>query len=99
MRSHFSNERPCWVFGLLFRGMLPTLILPFSQGAVLSVLFITEDSEVDKEVAAGRFPCLEDSEADKEGAAGRFPCLVSEVSLEPPRKGTVSKMPFESVCA
>lgn len=79
MRSHFSNERPCWGFGPLFRGMLPTLILPFSQGAVL---FITEDSEVDKEVAAGRFPCL-----------------VSEVSLEPPRKGTVSKMPFESVGA
>lgn len=52
MRSHFSNERPCRVFGPLFRGMLPTLILLFSQGAVL---FITEDSEVDKEVAAGRF--------------------------------------------
>lgn len=41
----------------------------------------------------------EDSEGDKETTTELFSCFVSEVSVEPPRKGTVSKMPFESVCA
>lgn len=79
MRSHFSNERPCWLFGPLFSDVLPTLTLQFSQEAVL---FVMEDSEVDKETTTEFFSCV-----------------VSEVSIEPPRKGTVSKMTFESVCA
>lgn len=55
MRSHFSNERPCWLFGPFFSDALPTLPLGFSQEAVL---FVMEDSEVDKETTTELFSCF-----------------------------------------
>lgn len=88
MRSHFSKERPCWLFETLLSGELPTLTFPFSLEAVS---LVTGDPEVDRGRTAELFPCPMSgvsAEPPRKGAVSTMPfelvrawCVTTCVTL------------------